>query len=406
MSIGKIESPRELRGLAILSMGDSITHVKKGVYRVKSQTGIGEYEVRTHQKYGQDRAKHTCTCPDYEKNHADCKHIFAVKFSKKLRKDVEAEHEKDSVEEITVRPDNCPMCHGENVILRGKRKTKNGEIQRYYCKGCNHRFTIDRGFSRMKSEPKAVTLSMDLYFKGISYRKICDHLRQFYSLNVNQTTPMRWIRKYMKLLAQYSEKYKADVGKIWHSDEMTVFIKKHGEKRYYEWLWNVMDAKTRFLLACKITKTRDVDDAVKPLHEAKNRADKRPDVIVTDGLRAYEDAIPSEFYDICANVQNPHLRLKDFETKPNNNILERLNGTVRERTKVMRSLSTNDGADLYADGMRVFYNYLRPHQALNGLTPSQVAGIPIDLSGNRWLTMIELAHRSKSPDKQRTEKCN
>jgi len=57
----------------------------------------------------------------------------------------------------------------------------------------------------------------------------------------------------------------------------------------------------------------------------------------------------------------------------------------------MRGLSKNDGAGDFAEAMRIYYNYLRPHQALDGLTPSQVAGIPINLDGNRWLTMIELA---------------
>ena len=29
-------------------------------------------------------------------------------------------------------------------------------------------------------------------------------------------------------------------------------------------------------------------------------------------------------------IRDPHVRLKDFETKPNNNIVERLNGTIRK----------------------------------------------------------------------------
>jgi transposase-like protein len=388
----KLNSPRELRGLAILSNGNAITHVHKGLYLVKSQTGIGEYEVHTH-SYRQ----WTCTCPDFKERQSPCKHIYAVKFSKKLSEDIETDHEKH--EEIMANPNSCPNCESGNIIKRGVRKTTNGEVQRYYCKDCNHRFTLDNGFSRMKHDPKAVTLSMDLYFKGISLRKICDHLKQFYNLEVSQTTPMRWIKKYMELLAQYSEKYKAEVGNVWHSDEMTVNVKGKGD-RYFEWIWNIMDAKTRYLLACRVTKTKFVDDAKMPLRDAKARTDSVPDVIVTDGLQAYKTAIPNEFYDYSPNVRNPHLRLKDFETFPNNNILERLNGTVRERLKVMRGIMSPED---FANAILVYYNYLRPHQALDGHTPAEMANIPIDLDGNRWLKMIELAMLSKKSKRPATQ---
>jgi putative transposase len=385
----KLNNPRELRGLAILSMGNAITKVEVNAYMVKSQTGIGEYTIK------KDGRAWSCTCPNFAEYHLDCKHIYAVKFSLKLREDVEAENEPEKAEKPDFIPEKCPVCQGVNIIRRGVRKTKYGDAQRFGCLDCNHRFTIDKGFSRMKHDPKAITLAMDLYFKGISYRKICDHLRQFYGLGVNQTTPMRWVRKYLRLLAQYSEKYKAEVGNIWHSDEMTVFIKKEDKEKYYEWIWNVMDAKTRYLLACRVSKTRFVEDAVKPLHDAKVMADRRPDAVVTDGLRAYQQAVKDEFYDNTASIKNPHLRLRDFETKPNNNIVERLNGTFRERMKVMRSLSTGQGATDYVKGMQVYYNYIRGHQGLDGKTPAEMANIPIDLSGNRWQTMIELASQNK-----------
>lgn len=243
----------------------------------------------------------------------------------------------------------------------------------------------------MKHDPKVITLALDLYFKGVSLRKIADHLEQFHDIEVAQTTPMRWIKKYLKLLSKYVEKHQADVGKIWHSDEMTVFIKKNGEKKYYEWIWNIMDAKTRYLLACQVTKTRFIKDATKPLKQAQEVADKRPHVIVTDGLQAYKDAIKQVYYDRSAPFPNPHFRLKDFQTKPNNNIVERLNGTFRERSKVMRSLPDQVSAAEFCMGMQTYYNYIRPHQGIEGLTPAQMANIPIDLTGNRWLKMIELA---------------
>ena len=152
-----------------------------------------------------------------------------------------------------------------------------------------------------------------------------------------------------------------------------------------------MDAKTRYLLSCQVTESRQINDATKALRKAKETANRRPDAIVTDGLPAYKDAVKAEYFDIGAPIQNPHIRLKDFETKPNNNILERLNGTFRERTKVMRSLNSEITAAEFATGLQTYYNYIRPHQGINGLTPAQMAGIPLDLTGNRWEKMIELA---------------
>jgi transposase InsO family protein len=102
-------------------------------------------------------------------------------------------------------------------------------------------------------------------------------------------------------------------------------------------------------------------------------------------------AVKAEFYDPSAFIQNPHLRLKDFETKPNNNILERLNGTFRERTKVVRSFDSEASAADFAAGMQTYYNYIRPHQGIGGMVPAQLANIPINLTGNRWETMIGLA---------------
>ena len=149
-----------------------------------------------------------------------------------------------------------------------------------------------------------------------------------------------------------------------------------------------------FDLACNVTKTRENNDAKIPLKDAKKRTDKRPDAIVTDGLQAYQKAIPAEFYDKTASIKNPHVRMYNFETKPNNNIVERLNGTFRERAKVQRGLYSDETAEKFMDASRVYYNYLRPHMALDCRTPVQAAGIELNLGTNRWMSMIEQSVKS------------
>ncbi len=391
--IRQLTHPRELKGLAILSQPDTVIQTDKNEWDVRSQSKDAYYHVvrafqdRHARQRGQ--ATWTCTCPDFQTRNVVCKHQHAVMLSLKIAGDVQ-EHSTAAATAEAEPKIACTVCKSDKVTKWGNRKTNFGTVQRYACHDCNHKFVVDKGFCRMKNSPKTITLTLDLYFKGVSQRKIADHLKQFENVEVSQPTILEWIKKYLKLLARYSEKYKADVGNIWHSDETTVFIKKDGEKKYYQWIWNVMDAKTRYLLACEVTETRYVKDARKPLKIAKEAALNVPDAIVTDGLQAYRDAIKAEYYGL-GRIQNPHIRLKDFETKPNNNILERLNGTFRERTKVMRSLDSVVGAVEFAAGMQTYYNYIRPHMGIKGLTPAQMANIPINLMGNRWETMIGLS---------------
>ncbi len=43
-----------------------------------------------------------------------------------------------------------------------------------------------------------------------------------------------------------------------------------------------------------------------------------------------------------------------------------------------------------AEGARIHYNFVKPHQALDGQTPAQVAGVGIQ-GQNKWLAMLEEA---------------
>ena len=72
----------------------------------------------------------------------------------------------------------------------------------------------------------------------------------------------------------------------------------------------------------------------------------------------------------------------------NNNKMERMNGEIRDREKTMRGLKTKDTSIL--TGYQLFHNYIRPHEALDGKTPSEACGITIE-GKNKWLTLIQNA---------------
>jgi hypothetical protein len=75
----------------------------------------------------------------------------------------------------------------------------------------------------------------------------------------------------------------------------------------------------------------------------------------------------------------------------NNNKMERMNGEIRDRERVMRTLERADSPIL--DGYQFFHNFIRPHMALKGKTPAEAAGIKV-LGENKWLTLIQDASRN------------
>jgi hypothetical protein len=76
------------------------------------------------------------------------------------------------------------------------------------CLGCSHRWNAkNEVFERMRSNPHAITVVLDLYFKGVSLRKIVDHLKQFERVNVSHAAIIKWIKKYVALMRDYVTLY-------------------------------------------------------------------------------------------------------------------------------------------------------------------------------------------------------
>jgi hypothetical protein len=72
--------------------------------------------------------------------------------------------------------------------------------------------------------------------------------------------------------------------------------------------------------------------------------------------------------------------------------MERMNGEVRDREKVLRGLKKDDSAML--SGYQLYHNYFRPHEGLDGKTPAEACGITIE-GENKWKTLIENASKTK-----------
>jgi putative transposase len=147
----------------------------------------------------------------------------AVEFSFNLRK---------QIEKIRIEPidssSSCIYCHSTNIIKRGIRHNKYGDIQRFFCNDCHTRFTVNAGFEGMKSSPQIITSAMQLYFSGESLRNVAKSLVVM-GVNVSHVAVYKWIEKYTLLMKQYLEKIKPNVSDTWRADE--VWIKVSGDMK-------------------------------------------------------------------------------------------------------------------------------------------------------------------------------
>jgi putative transposase len=77
-----------------------------------------------------------------------------------------------------------------------------------------------------------------------------------------------------------------------------------------------------------------------------------------------------------------------------NSKVERLHGSVRDREVVMRGMDYKESAQTLMEALRIYHNYIKPHQGLDGRTPAQASGIRIE-GKNKWQTLIQNASNKK-----------
>jgi putative transposase len=369
----KLET-RQIRAWEMLSNGNEIKRINENAYRVKSQSGNGSYLVI---REGMDW---TCECPDFVNRQVACKHIFCCFFSLNLREQVTSKNLNLAVEITSPDERQCGNCSSTHIQKWGwKHRSDGSKVQRFKCMSCSHRWNAKTvGFGHMRANPHAITVALDLYFKGVSLRKIVDHLKQFEHVNVSHVAVLKWVTKYVAVMRDYVDAMKPELSRVFHADETKVNIRGQ-----WVWLWHLMDGDTRFLLANHVSQGRNINDAREAFREAKAVAKVEPRVLLTDGLGSYAPAARQEFPDAV------HVAGVGLQGRLNNNRMERYHSTFKsDRVRPARGIKTTDTAIL--DGQRIYYNHLRDHQAL-GKTPAQAAGLDLNLGKNKWESLIKKA---------------
>lgn len=386
MDINKQQTTtRQMKALTIVGLDNQIKRINHVTYKVKSQSSDVWYDVRHEYKHGW-----VCSCPDHIFRKVECKHIQAVYISKELRYKIVNNSDVKEIETPSI--ELVCKCGSMEVIKDGVRRNKSGIIQRFKCKSCLREWSDNLGFAKAKVNPKAVTAGLDLYFKGVSLRKVSEHLKLFYGINVSHVAILGWIRKFGEVVTPFVDQLvPKEMSGVYHVDEMMVHVRKEQhEKGHYQWLWNMMDNTTRFWISSKVSQRREVEDARAVFQDAKRKTPK-PLAVVHDGLKSYKIAFAKEYY-TSTNPRTNEIRSVSVRSKGLNQKVERLNGIFRDREVVMRGMDSKDSAQKLIDAYRTHYNFVREHGSIKK-TPAEQAGLRIDLGQNKIEGLIKLASK-------------
>ena len=222
----------------------------------------------------------------------------------------------------------------------------------------------------------------------MSYRNIARHIETVHQTKISHVSVNNWIKKYTTLIKEYADSLNPELSDIWSLDEMYLNVKntKKTGKGFHDWLWSIIDPKTRFLIATEVSKKREISDARKIIASGKKIASQNPNYVLTDCLNSYQEAIRKEFENKTAHIKTKFLK-DGFVNRP----IERYRNEIRERLKARRGLGNDESAQIFSDLLKINHNFVKPHEGLDGKTPAEKAGINLELGDNKYLDLIKLS---------------
>ena len=285
----------------------------------------------------------------------------------------------------------CKYCQSNLVVKHGKL----GDKQRYLCKACGHKFISGSDFPRMRTESRIISSSIDFYFEGLSVRKIQTQIEKLYGVYVSQVTVWKWIMKFSKLCSQYVETLTPQLLGIYHVDETAIKC-----KGVQKWFWEIIDEQTKFLVSSHLSGSRTTEDAIQLFEKSVRVAKTKPTSIYCDGLPAYVDGYNKVFRTLKKEGRPELIRRVGIRNVHNQNAVERLHGTLKDRLKSTRGLKGEETVRTLLEGWVVHYNYVRKHQTIK-MTPAQASGLNMK---NDWHLLVKEATRYDTTHKELNRK--
>jgi transposase-like protein len=267
----------------------------------------------------------------------------------------------------------CKLCGSERIIRFG---AYHG-IQRWWCKDCCHKFADNNAVSNMKTPAGQVSTAIELFFAGIPVNKIPALIFQQYGSYITRTAVFQWVSHFGGCAISQTRESKVSVGDIWILGDNNVI---NGQDEEGLRIIDIIDLKTRFLLATEIVNNRGMNDLQSLVRASVNVAGKLPFNLFIDesAARQYSNGFTDNSVSRIPEIIPLEHGLNSF--------LENWNRRVNSRNKVIRGLRKRERLKLILDGWAINYNYFCAQDELSGNTPAGAAKAEYSL--HNWSEVV------------------
>jgi transposase-like protein len=253
--------------------------------------------------------------------------------------------------------------------------------------------------SRIRKDMQTVGLVLTFMVNlGLSARVTRDALKGIFDIEISHQGCINYLNAVAAHIGAFVDRNMPVPGSTMAADETYIIV----ENRWH-FTWFGIDAETRAICGYNLSNNRGTKSALCLLYDCfgNPKQSEWKGNLVTDGNPSYDNAVmaynsevPKEENGLTKRtvIGLRNLDPESSEYRRFKQLVERLNRTYKYHTRPRAGLKTFEGAVALTTLFVAYYNFMRPHSALDSRPPVRLKCLKgISLMPQAWITLIREA---------------
>lgn len=233
---------------------------------------------------------------------------------------------------------------------------------------------------------------------GLSARVTRDALKGIFGIEISHQCCINYVNAAAARISPVVDQYTPLPAGTAAADETYIMV----ENRWH-YTWFIIDSATRAICGYNVSGKRDTQPAIGLMYDCFGppAENKWTGDLITDGNPSYDSAVMAYNAELRENgtrlnkqtvIGLENLDPESTEYRRFKQLVERLNRTYKYHTRPRAGFKTFEGAVSLSTLFVAYYNFMRPHSAINRRTPVQLECLnDVALMPQAWIELLRTA---------------